>query len=171
MVEQGALSLGKTADKSFVQTARRRDIFAHALPSIPLSLLKDLRVFDPLPAGVTSPPTSIGQGGTFGPYVPLPAVPGNDAGPPVLDTAMTVSDNFRNQGQSVTVTLNVKSSNAVPSVTPDLTVPRAETTDAVPRLRPRRMCRQGEPESTSSGPARRLTTDEYIFHRICQRRS
>ncbi len=80
-----------------------------------------MRVFDPIPAGVTSPPTSIGQGGTFGPYVPLPAVPGNDAGPPVLDTAMSVSTNFRNQGQSVTVTLNVKSSVAVPNVTPNIT--------------------------------------------------
>ena len=78
-------------------------------------------MFDPLPAGVTSPPTSIGQGGTFGPYVPLPAVPGTDPGPPLLDTAMTVSDNFRNQGQSVTVTLNVKSGTAVSNVSPNIT--------------------------------------------------
>ncbi len=69
---------------------------------------------------MTSPPTSIGQGGTFGPYVPLAAVPGTDSGPPVLDTAMSVSSNFRNQGQPVTVTLNVKSSTAVTAVSPDL---------------------------------------------------
>ena len=43
-------------------------------------------MFDTVPTGATAPPAAVGQGGTYGAYAPLAAVPGNDPGPPVLDT-------------------------------------------------------------------------------------
>jgi uncharacterized repeat protein (TIGR01451 family) len=79
-------------------------------------LLENVRIIDPLPAGTTYVGGSANDGGTFGAYTPIPAVPGND--PAGLDTAMSVSTNFVNVGGSVNVTLNVKSSVAVNNVSP-----------------------------------------------------
>ena len=71
-------------------------------------------MIDPFPAGLTAPPTAVGQGGTFGAVRrrsrPCPAT---TPARPILDTAMTVGSNFVTQGGTVTVTLNVKSSVAV----------------------------------------------------------
>ena len=56
-------------------------------------------MIDPFPTGLTPPPTAVGQGGTYGPYVPTPAVPGHDDGPPILDTAMTVGSGVVTAGR------------------------------------------------------------------------
>ncbi|MFO1430472.1 MAG: SdrD B-like domain-containing protein [Candidatus Competibacteraceae bacterium] len=81
-------------------------------------LLAGVRIFDPLPLGATNVSGITPSTGTYGAYTPIAAVPGNDAGPPVLDTAITVSSNIVTKGGSVTVTLNVKSSVAVSNVSP-----------------------------------------------------
>ena len=111
------ITLGKSVDKSFLNPPGNIT-YTLTPESSSNDLLDSVRVIDPLPAGVSSPPVSVGQGGTFGPYVPTPAVPGNDPGPPVLDTTMSVSSNFVTQGGTVTVTLNVHSSVAVTNVSP-----------------------------------------------------
>ncbi len=83
-----------------------------------IGLLSNVRIIDPLPAGTTYVASSANAGGTFGPYTPLPAVPGRDDGPPVLDTAMSVGANYVVQGGTVNVTLNVKTSVATTNVSP-----------------------------------------------------
>lgn len=75
-------------------------------------LLSNVRIIDTIPSGTTYLPGSVTAGGTFGAYTPLPAVPGVDTGPPQLTTNMTVSTNFVNPGNNVTVTLNVFTSGA-----------------------------------------------------------
>ena len=61
--------------------------------------------------------------------MPIPAVPGHDDGPPILDTAMTVGGSFVRQAGVVSVTLNVKSSVAVTNVSPsDLSVGGGDAT-------------------------------------------
>ena len=115
-VQKLPIGVAKTVDQAFVTTLP--DTVTYTLtPSFTGSaLLDNVRVIDPLPSGTTF--VSVGQGGTYGAYVPIAAVPGNDPGPPVLDTAMSVSGNFVTVGGSVTVTLNVKSSVAVSTVSP-----------------------------------------------------
>lgn len=128
---QGTLKLDKSVDKAFVQTPG--EVTYTLRPGFSAnSGLENLRVFDPIPAGVTSPPVSIGQGGTFGAYVPRAAQPGTDAGPPVLDTSVSVSTNFRNTGQPVTVTLNVKSSTAQSGVEPEISSNGGDSTCGTP---------------------------------------
>lgn len=85
-------------------------------------LLGNVHVIDQIPVGTTYVPGSITPGspsGFAGPYTSqIPARPGYDAGPPQLDTAIAANTNFVNPGDSVTVTLNVKSSQAIPNVLP-----------------------------------------------------
>ena len=86
-------------------------------------LLENVRVVDPLPDGTTYLAGSANAGGLYGSYVPLAAQPGYDEGPPVLQTAMSSSATFVAPGDTLTVTLNVKSSAAVAGVSPvDFTV-------------------------------------------------
>src|SRR5262249_46140124 len=84
------ITLGKSVDKTFISLLPAPVTYTLRPESSTDDLLDSARVIDPFPTGLTSPPTSVGQGGTFGPYVPIPANPGNDPGPPVLDTGMTV---------------------------------------------------------------------------------
>ena len=86
-------------------------------------LLENVRVVDPIPVDTTYLAGSANAGGVYGAYVPLPAEPGTDAGPPILDTAMTTSTSFVAPGSTVTVTLNVRASAVVNNVSPiDFTV-------------------------------------------------
>ena len=117
------LTLGKSVNKTFLTTLPDTVTYTLTPGSSSGDLLENVRVIDPYPAGLTAPPVSVGQGGSFGAYVPIAAVPGTDPGPPVLDTAITVGSNFVIQGGSVSVTLNVKSSTAISTVSPtDLAV-------------------------------------------------
>lgn len=119
--------LTKTVDKAYANpagTLAERTLTFTLKPFYPDNdLLQNVRIIDPLPTGTTYVTASANAGGTFGAYSPIAAVPGNDPGPPVLDTAMSVSTNFVNTGGSVNVTLNVKSSVAISNVSPtDLSV-------------------------------------------------
>ncbi len=115
-VQRLPLHIDKAVDQAFVTTLPSTVTYTLTPAFSGSQLLQSVRVMDPLPAGTTF--VGAGQGGTFGAYVPIAAVPGNDPGPPVLDTAMSVSSNFVAQNGSVTVTLNVKSSVAVSTVSP-----------------------------------------------------
>ena len=118
VVEALPITLDKTVDKAFLSPLPGTVTYTLKPRSSSADPLESARVIDPLPAGVSSPPVTVGQGGTFGAYTPIPAKPGNDPGPPVLDTAMSVSTNVVSQGGSVSLTLNVKSSTAVSNVSP-----------------------------------------------------
>jgi uncharacterized repeat protein (TIGR01451 family) len=86
-------------------------------------LLENVRVVDPVPEDTTYVAGSANAGGTYGAYTPLPAEPGYDEGPPILQTALTTSTSFVAPGGAVTVTLNVRASAAVNNVSPaDFTV-------------------------------------------------
>jgi uncharacterized repeat protein (TIGR01451 family) len=111
------ITLGKAVNSTFLSTLPGAVTYTLTPESGSDNPLQSVRVIDPLPAGITPPPT-VGQGGTYGAYTPIAAVPGHDPGPPVLDTAMSVGSNFVVQGGSVTVTLNVQSSVAVTNVSP-----------------------------------------------------
>ncbi len=107
--------LTKTVDKAYATTGETLNFTLK--PYYPGSgLLTNVRIIDPLPTGVTF--GSANAGGTYGAYTPLPAVPGHDDGPPVLDTALSVSTNYVVKGGAVNVTLNVKSSVAATAVSP-----------------------------------------------------
>ncbi|HOV47861.1 MAG TPA: SdrD B-like domain-containing protein [Anaerolineae bacterium] len=109
--------LTKTVDKAYATTGQTLNFTLK--PYYPGSdLLQNVRIIDPLPAGTTYVASSANAGGTFGAYTPLPAVPGRDDGPPVLDTAMSVNTNYVLQGNAVNVTLNVKTSVATTNVSP-----------------------------------------------------
>jgi hypothetical protein len=112
------ITLGKSVDKAFIGTLPNTLTYTLSPRSDNAEPLENVRVIDPYPAGLTAPPTAIGQRGTYGPYAPIAAVPGTDPGPPALNTAMSVSTNFVIQGGTLTVTLNVKSSVAVSNVSP-----------------------------------------------------
>lgn len=86
------------------------------------ALLSNVRIIDAIPEGTTYLPGSANANGTYGPYTPLPAVPGVDLDNG-LNTTMSVSTNFVNPGDPITVTLNVSSTAAVLNVSPtDLNV-------------------------------------------------
>ncbi len=116
--------LTKTANKTYAMTGET--VQFSIKPFYPgTALLENVRVFDPLPTGTTYVGGSANAGGTFGPYSPLPAVPGQDtdggpSGGVTLDTAISVNTSFVNTGGSVNVTLNVKqnSGSTVNNVSP-----------------------------------------------------
>ncbi len=112
------LSIDKTVDQSFVASLPGTVTYTLTPRFVGDSELQNVRVIDPLPAGTSYVAASANAGGSFGAYVPIAAVPGNDPGPPVLDTSIAVSTNFVSQGGSVNVTFNVKSSVAVTGVSP-----------------------------------------------------
>ena len=116
--QAGDLTLGKSVDKTFIGTLPNTLTYTLSPRSDNAEPLENVRVIDPYPVGLTAPPIAVGQGGTYGPYAPIAALPGSDPGPPALNTAMSVSTNFVIQGGTVTVTLNVKSSVAVSNVSP-----------------------------------------------------
>ena len=118
LVQALDVTLGKSVDKTFISSLPSTVTYTLTPRSDSGDLLENVRVIDPYPAGLTAPPTAVGQGGTYGPYIPIPAVPGSDAGPPLLDTAISVSTNFVLQDGTVGVTLNVKSSTTVANVAP-----------------------------------------------------
>ena len=118
IVQDLDLTLGKSVDKTLIGSPPSSVTYTLTPRSSSSDVLQNTRVIDPFPAGLTAPPSAIGQSGTYGPYVPIPADPGHDDGPPTLDTTMTVGSNFALQGGTVTVTLNVKSSVAVANVFP-----------------------------------------------------
>lgn len=122
-VQELDLNIGKMVDKAFVTTLPETVTYTLTPEFSSDELLQNVRVIDPLPAGTNYVAASANAGGTFGAYTPIAAVPGNDPGPPALDTAVAVSSNFVVQGGSINVTLNVKSSVAVADVSPtDLNV-------------------------------------------------
>jgi uncharacterized repeat protein (TIGR01451 family)/uncharacterized repeat protein (TIGR02543 family) len=109
------ISLGKTVDHTFLSSLPGSALYTMTPRSADDSALSNVRVVDPVPAGVTSP--SAGQGGTVGPYTPLAAVGGDDGAG--LTTSIAVSSNLVTSGTSVTVSLTVKdSSNTDANVTP-----------------------------------------------------
>jgi uncharacterized repeat protein (TIGR01451 family) len=133
VVRKLAVSLGKTVDIDYLDVLPGTLTYTLRPRSTDTALLENVRVIDPYPTGMTAPPLSISGGGTYGPYVPVAAVPGNDPGPPILDTNITVGSNFVLQGGSVTVTLNVRSSTAQPGVVPtDLTAIGGTATCSAP---------------------------------------
>src|SRR5205085_7237298 len=80
------------------------------------SPLSNVRVFDPMPAGIIAAPT-VGQGGTYGPCSPLAAVGGDDGAG--LTTSIALSTNVVTSGTPVTVSLTVKSaSSTITGVSP-----------------------------------------------------
>ncbi len=118
LVEAFDITLGKSVDKTFIGSLPSTVTYTLSPRSDNAEPLENVRVIDPYPVGLTAPPIAVGQGGTYGPYAPIAALPGSDPGPPALNTAMSVSTNFVIQGGTVTVTLNVKSSVAVSNVSP-----------------------------------------------------
>ncbi len=109
--------IDKTVDKSYATAGQTLNF--SITPYIPgTDPVENVRVFDPLPAGTTYVGGSANAGGTYGAYTPIAAVAGHDDGPPILDTALSTSVNFAQQGGSIEVKLNVKSSVAVNNVSP-----------------------------------------------------
>ncbi len=99
-----SLSAGQnflTADFPFVSVLSKTVNLAYATPGQQLNftlrpffpgfdLLEDVRIIDPLPAGVSYVGGSANAGGVFGPYVSLPGEPGQD---PVAAAGMGVYNN------------------------------------------------------------------------------
>lgn len=88
-------------------------------------LLTNVRVIDPIPTGTTYVASSATAGGTYGLYVPVPAVPGQDtaggpAGTTTLDSAIATTPSYLLVGNTVNVVLTVKQNSgaSVASVSP-----------------------------------------------------
>ncbi|MBW6467239.1 MAG: DUF11 domain-containing protein, partial [Brevefilum sp.] len=114
--------LTKTVDKTFAEVG---DVLTFTLkPFFPGDdLLEDVRIIDVIPTGTTYVAGSVNAGGTVGLYTPIAAVPGEDKeggplGTATLNTALTVSKTTASVGETITVTLNVRSSVAVNNVSP-----------------------------------------------------
>ncbi len=135
IVQAPSLTLGKTVDKSVTTLPDATGVTYTLTPGTgDNGQLSGVRIFDTVPTGATAPPAAVGQGGAYGAYTPIAADPGNDPGPPVLDTALSVSTNVLQQPNTVTVTLNVKSSTAQTAVSPR----NAGSPTATPRAAVRR---------------------------------
>src|SRR4029077_17569935 len=80
IVQDLDLTLGKSVDKTFISSSPSSVTYTLAPRSSSSDVLQNTRVIDPFPAGLTAPPSAIGQSGTYGPYVPIPAPPGHDEG-------------------------------------------------------------------------------------------
>jgi uncharacterized repeat protein (TIGR01451 family)/uncharacterized repeat protein (TIGR02543 family) len=116
-VEALPISLGKTVDHSFLSSLPGSALYTMTPRSADDSSLSNVRVIDPLPAGITATPT-VGQGGTYGAYSPIAAVGGDDGAG--FTTSIAVSTNVVASGTPVTVSLTVKSaSTTVTGVSPD----------------------------------------------------
>jgi len=111
------ISLGKTVDNTFLSSLPGSALYTMTPRSADDSLLSNVRVIDPLPAGISAAPT-VGQGGTYGAYSPIPAVGGDDGAG--FTTSIAVSSNVVASGTPVTVSLTVKSaSSTITGVSPD----------------------------------------------------
>ena len=110
------ISLGKTVDHTFLSSLPGSAFYTMTPRSADDSQLSNVRVIDPLPAGIVAAPT-VGQGGTYGAYTPIAAVGGNDGAG--FTTSIAVSSNVVTSGTAVTVSLTVKSaSSTITGVSP-----------------------------------------------------
>ena len=66
------LTLGKSVDKTFIGSLPSTVTYTLTPRSDSGDSLDNVHVIDPFPTGLTPPPTAVGQGGTYGPYVPIP---------------------------------------------------------------------------------------------------
>ena len=102
--------ISKSVDKAFAAAGNTLN-FGVNVNYIGGDLLTNVRVIDPYPAGLGTPPT-VNQGGTYGAYVPKAGVPGDDAIPGATsnlnlsatqDTYLRSDQSGRNYGSCVTV--------------------------------------------------------------------
>jgi uncharacterized repeat protein (TIGR01451 family) len=154
-VESYALTLSAgqtitTADFPFTQALTKQASRASANPGDTLyytiglnykgdALFDNVRIVDALPTGVTfvtATGTSPNAGGTYGPYTSLPGVPGIGEDEPTTGNStgmsLSVTPVTAAQGGTVTVTMQLTTTQTITQVTPSLTVNGGDATCASP---------------------------------------